>query len=522
MHRALYIRDIQDLILEQLQKPDLARLARTCKDLEIPALRQLWRYVNDKKLRRLVDIGNPVCHLPRGKRPPTLCPRLSMYCHLVRHAQLEFDMHPLRNQLLYALFDRKLHQCIFPNLGRLTVTITESPHLIHKVIPFVSQDVFRLSIRCGDASHSQPDWDKYAAQLLEHAREDCPNLEHLDVVGMAIPPSAILDKSLASLIESSAHLLHFKGSDSTTGPLTISALARATRLSTFVIESQPGESSHLARETFDSGAFRHLRNLALKDCSIHTVTKLLAQVTSMLTDLSLKVYTDDLSFKPIEDLANSLHECGRNVRKATIILIDKSNERKRRPLSLYPSLLHTLCRSNHMQDFMFEFDSQSALDIQDADLEKMARAWPDLRTLSMTWTPPDKLPRRSGLPVVISRGGLSNESALTLDALVPFVEHCQRLEKFSVTSINADIPYRHRDLLPSGTQPLCLEVGKGEIEDADAVAEFLHCILPAVKLSHNGVGHRWSLWADVQSRLAGLQAPKDETGQEGARIRGQC
>ncbi|KZT55891.1 hypothetical protein CALCODRAFT_498092 [Calocera cornea HHB12733] len=405
-----------------------------------------------------------------------------------------------------------MHQAVFPNLGKLSIWITESPDLTARVIPFMSSGIFRLDIKCGEAVNDRSDWDKCLVPLLDHARQTCPNLEHLSFMGTGLRLLTTLDKAFSALIDSCTHLMQFDISNIALGPLTVRALARAPRLLSLTVDNQFGDDRQFELSSPDMQGFAQLRKLALKDISIHVATQFLEKVTWMLSELTIKVYNDELPFKSVQDLSVALNECGRSLRCTTIILVDKSNDRRRRPLSLYPAILQSLCQSNHMRELFLQVESPSAVDVRDTDLEKMALAWPDLRTFCMTWTPADKHPRRSGLPVAISRGGLWDEAALTLNSLVPFVEQCPKLEKFSLTSINADVPYRHRDLLPTGLQPLALHVGRAEIEDPDSVAEFLYSILPNVKLSHNGVGHRWSRWAEVQNKLSGLQAPQKDSG----------
>ncbi|KAJ6544789.1 hypothetical protein DFH09DRAFT_873070, partial [Mycena vulgaris] len=147
-----------------------------------------------------------------------------------------------------------------------------------------------------------------------------------------------------------------------------------------------------------------------------------------------------------------------------------------RPLQNFPNLT------------IFELIHQNPLDLTMDDLDQLARSWPSLRKLILNNEP-----------------AVSEQSALTLKALLPFSRHCPELEQLGlfINASTADLPSSYPTDLTSSYTPFAklqrLSMGVSLIEEEGAVALFLSQLCPL--RTHIEYGVTWETAELIETLL---------------------
>ncbi|KAJ7773058.1 hypothetical protein B0H16DRAFT_1363088 [Mycena metata] len=479
--RVLAIPELLDMIFAYLDDPSNASNASVCKQWSNVALDTLWRDLND--LHRLFSILKPLKQVGEAPDSPyafVQAPdaedwrRLEKYSRRVRRFRfLQVDSDSEGPRLCPTVFEdvarTRTSLNLLPNLTSLAWhgPLSFAPLFLHNNIKHF---VLYLPIFIPPES-PLPFFRDVASRM--------PSLSLLDLRTRL--PMRDMEEAALFLLRSLPKLrkVIFPRYSATTR--IIETLATLEDLGCvefqYVAEQGIGDPADTAvfKPTLNVGAFPSLWDLSLT-CRVEDCIAFMKQTFAPVNLTALYVDSQLIeSPAAVHELLLVLADTCQLLEALGIItLIGGVTEEGPQTLAEVPSADRiNFATLRPLQNFpnlnIFEIIHQYPLDLQLEELEQLARSWPSLRKLIL-----------NNEPVI------SDESSLTLKALLPFARHCPELEQLGlfINASTADLPSTyHADLPPAyQSKPFSklrrLSMGVSLIADEGSIALFLSQICP--------------------------------------------
>ncbi|KAJ7116932.1 hypothetical protein C8R44DRAFT_879462 [Mycena epipterygia] len=393
MHRCLQIREILDMFFEPADSyGTLAALARTCTTFQNPALDILWR--NQDTLMNLLrcmptDLfseearyglknTSTLTTLLRLLRPIVASDweRPRLYLHRVRAIISGTTGGVSLAEVFPALSAFLKDDCLFPNLSAL--------HWWHDnrdfpyIYLFLTSTITNLSVSSdGVDSH---------LSLLSALPRKCPALKDVSVFLRHNPDqlktlSSTVQNSLSIFIRALQHLEQL----SIWVP-DVAALEHIGRMPTLrSLELTTLPVAFASSPSSQTSMFVNLRHLALSDVDVQSATKFL----QMCADAGLKSFevefTAPATSNQMENFAGALAQCSSSHSTLTYLTIDHSygvpGTWTNMSYIMDTKHLRTLFCFSQLQQICIIW--RHKVDLDDATVSDMARAWPCLEILKL-------------------------------------------------------------------------------------------------------------------------------------------
>ncbi|KAF9236632.1 hypothetical protein BU15DRAFT_76731 [Melanogaster broomeanus] len=494
MHPCLLIEEIQRtifslLIIEDDKQKDreevnktLAHLARTCRAFHTSALDVLWDDLEslERLLHCLPDdlfeyhiLPLPVtpfqfgdtsgCREMRLARPmgPSDWSILKKYTYRIRSATFNpciiYDAEPL--PIVATLIDSTIYQALclpptfsrlFPNLRRLDFPAEDTHLSLLQVL--LSPSLRALSLQAKD-------WlTPSALSMLSSVGSLCPNLKIFDM-----RPG----RSPADLLAPGSHVIHSISrfilrlevlEELECLMITEDAFKHLAQVGTFRrLDLALPFPTHLIPYF---SQFNNLRYICLCLDNIRAARDLIKLLRAPLEVLELTFEGQDSSPELLKNmfqdtLATSDHTATSLTRYQLSEMVDESEDNPLLVIDDFRPLLQ-------LRNLAFlTIDVQCTIDLDDAGIVEMARAWPMLEFLHLNYA------------------GWTTPTGITPVGLIGLLTHCPKLSDLGIavdfTTLPEPLPAH-----PLNTRIKVLEAGTSPIDEPFAVAEFLARILPNV------------------------------------------
>lgn len=342
---------------------------------------------------------------------------------------------------------------IFPNLqmARLYFETSRSTRLLLLLM----HEQFTKLYLCTNAAGL-----KYVLRSIPKAS---PNLESLELDCIDMIQNTTSD--LVAIVGELPHLREIILSSQLLSSVLVSSLAKHPRLTVLSQNSSDVEDSHWPdihyhRRLF-KGDFESLRLLQL-DGNMDDLVHWLHNKDMLPSLRTFRVELRDFpSATKINECFVLLVEAFRNVTDLTFDMYKHNSSRPTSVPEVSIAIFEPLFEYEALTCFVF--DHPDALSLCDRDMATMARAWPQLTSLS--------LGKSACYP--------ESQALLTLGALVIFAQLSPRLQSLSLVINTIATPSRTPNGSEFSHEFKTLNLGWSHIDSAEAVGTFLSRILPA-------------------------------------------
>ncbi|KAJ7104266.1 hypothetical protein B0H15DRAFT_809280 [Mycena belliarum] len=467
-NRVLQIPELLHMILGFLGS-DNASNARVCKRWSEICLDILWTDVDD--LHRLFGILKPLEKLEESEDAPYafVAPpdaddwrRFHRYSRRVRRLSFHADSGPCLSPTVFEDIARtRTDISILPNVN----TLSWAAPLPLAVI-FMHANVKRFVLWLPDESQTRD-------SPLPFFRDVASRMPHLTCLDLRThTPMHSMEDDMIYLLKNLVKLrkVVFPRFELTTR--IAETLAELDELGCIEFQYMPEQGSgdladtQVFRPSLKTGAFPSLWDLSLT-VSLSDGLKFMRD-SSAPTNLTSLYFDSHLVETPavVHELLSILAETCHLLESLGIItLINSANT----PPSAEVLSFSTLSPLQNFPNLtIFELIHQNPLVLTVDDLDQLARSWPSLRKLILNNEP-----------------AASDNSSLTLNALLPFARHCPELEQLGlfINASTADLPSTYStDVTSASHKPFTklqrLSMGVSLIDDEGAVALFLSQICP--------------------------------------------
>ncbi|KAL1759687.1 hypothetical protein FB107DRAFT_204530 [Schizophyllum commune] len=476
MHAVLRTAELRALIFEELPRRSLAALARSCKDLSLSALAVLWY-----ELRNL----QPVYRLlPESKR--------------VIEGELEYitprDVGRVR---YYRDFVRRLTFPLLPAVGRL------SPSALRQIIVALDEEFLFPHLRYLDYTGPSEYFSTFPA-LIPHSLTSLHlNIEgewYLDDTGLStatamevvtLMMAKVRRRNISALslrlppempIWPVAEILtgwHGLRTLTVMGQIdekTLAAIHALPLLHSLTLLCHPREFLPFCRT--------ERKSCSLRTAKIHVPTMTDAAAALALNsppDIDPPLHLQTLTVWP--ENPENMEYLGKQLRNHCSVDDLQSFIVQWNELSSVPyAVVVTMQDLRPLLDFVnlrhVRVDLNCRLDLSNGDLEAMAHAWPQIRTLHL-------------------EGTRLSTSSCTLDGLLPFAHHCKNLEQLAVKLQSGAVvlPTKKPDIVHLGLRDIDFLDSPIKPEERPKAAAFLAMHFPSNMLIRSSYGERG--WDDV-------------------------
>ncbi|KII93130.1 hypothetical protein PLICRDRAFT_87552 [Plicaturopsis crispa FD-325 SS-3] len=490
MHRCLTILDVLLVIFESqgITSRDLSRLARTCTTFCAPALDILWR--GQEGLCALLECMPPDLwnigtweHEPGLGGPPrkhmTLrrpivandWTRFKFYANRMR----TLDLGRSGSGVILDLWDSSalLAAPEIPamrNIKKLSIDLG-APNGVLMWFRLIARDrIVTLTIY----NYYFGAYSEMGTSFLSNMPAALPNVRKFkisyELVGTAVIQTACngwpqLHKLVADDVDLSATAL-----------LSLSALPKLSMLR-FDWHGLPEDLWELSRAP-SQHRFPALRRLVIylpDECTLDTCCPLLAlSKFPQLEEINCFEEAEEGSANSVSAWNLLLTTLGNACSPTTIKKINLGEESKPEadpPASWSPTPLLDIASLEPLLPFrhLVEFSCSAyfAFDLGDADVEKMARAWPSLNVLELAY----------------DLWGWRKPSRITIKGLMSLIRLCPDLARLSIV-INAsavNIPFPNDLPVPANDKLITIALQNSEIDDPSAIAALFSTTLPNLR-----------------------------------------
>ena len=396
-----------------------------------------------------------------------------------------------------ALYHPRFSSYLFPALKSLDLSGLREQQFVTEAVPttsiLFSPGLETVTITSGPALTF--DQEQQGLRELLRLPEKCPQLPELSIYGAALSISFV--KTIADIITRLEAIRVLRMPDIPVTMNTFRSLSNSRSLEQLTLCVQPGcdlrEAISTCRGAGGYRSFALLEQLSVTIDTIHDATQLLAYVTSSHLS-SLRVnFRLPATPEQLEELFKTLSRHPSRLKVHELITHTRACPADLRSANESPEMQHGVTLHNllplldlGLRSFVL---SGILVDIDDEDLKRMARAWPELKQLALGVC--ERHPWMASCP-----------PRATLFGLIPIFQYCPRIEgvgyRMKTDIFDSEAAYDATGFSRPGKGVVCnnaveLSVGDSRIDKPAKVASFLSDICPRLVDIHHVWLHEVSI-----------------------------